>query len=178
LIRLLKERLGRTELIAPVIALRLEARRLAPMLPPTESLFPEPSGSPADFNRLLELLTARLGKAAIRAAVDVHDYRPDAANTWAPITDSPPQPEFEDAIVDRPFWCLAEPQLLRIQKDRPFYGSPLKIIAGPERVEAGWWDDQLVVRDYYKAQGSDGSYYWIYLERESNARWFLHGLYG
>ena len=58
LVRLLKERLDKVELVAPVIGLRLDARQLVPMLPPTLSLFPEPGGTPADFYRLLELLTA------------------------------------------------------------------------------------------------------------------------
>jgi protein ImuB len=60
---------------------------------------------------------------------------------------------------------------------RPFYTTPLRLIRGPERIEAGWWDDQTVGRDYYVAQGTDASCYWIYLERSQDARWFLHGMY-
>jgi protein ImuB len=72
---------------------------------------------------------------------------------------------------------LQRPIALRMRDHRPFYTTPLRLIRGPERIEAGWWDDQTVGRDYYVAQGTDASCYWIYLERSQDARWFLHGMY-
>jgi protein ImuB len=51
LLRLLKERLSKLELMAPVIGLRLTAGQLVAILPPTDQLFPEPGGSPEDFTR-------------------------------------------------------------------------------------------------------------------------------
>lgn len=64
LVRLLRERLSRIELAAPVIALRLEAKDVREAEAPSDSLFPEPGGTPQDHARLMELLTARLGHAA------------------------------------------------------------------------------------------------------------------
>ena len=68
-----------------------------------------------------------------------------------------------------------------MRNERPFYGSPLMLISGPERIEAGWWNDETAARDYFIAQGTDASCYWIYLERmqlgAQAPRWFLHGLY-
>lgn len=177
LIRLLRERLGRVQLPACVIALRLDAKRLVAMQPPTQSLFPEPGGTSADFHRLLELLTARIGKENILTPASMHDYRPEVCNAWAPVADPQVKPECDDLLLERPFWILAQPVALMVRNDRPFYGSPLQIIKGPERIETGWWDDQLVVRDYYIAQAADASCYWIYLERSSDAHWYLHGLY-
>jgi protein ImuB len=53
------------------------------------------------------------------------------------------------------------------------------LLSGPERIEAGWWDGALALRDYFVAQGEEGACYWIYRERDaSSARWFLHGLFG
>ena len=80
LIRLLKERLDKLELVAPVISLTLDARQLVPMLPPTKSLFPEPGGTPADFHRLLELLTARLGAENVLTPTSLQDHRPEVCN--------------------------------------------------------------------------------------------------
>lgn len=177
LTRLLKERLGRVELVAPVIAIRLDARLLSPMLPPTHSLFPEPGGSPADLHRLLELLTARLGKDNVLSPVTTNDYRPEVCNAWLPVTDKQPTADDDGDVLERPFWILPKPIALLMRGDRPFYVSPLKLIRGPERVEAGWWDDRVAARDYYVAQASDASCYWIYLERTQDARWYLHGLY-
>lgn len=177
LIRLLKERLSKVELSAPVIALRLEAVKIEPMLPPNASLFPEPGGSPQDFHRLLELLTARLGAENVLTPADVDDYRPEVCNAWMPATAKRPKTQVEEILSGRPFWLLPKPIPLLMRDERPFYGSPLKIVSGPERLEAGWWNDQTAARDYYVAQGTDASCYWIYLERVKDARWYLHGLY-
>lgn len=182
LLRLLKERLGKLTLDAPVIALRLEALNVEAMLPPNAALFPEPGGSPQDYHRLLELLTARLGADNVLTPAEVDDYRPEVCNAWGPATGAPagarrPRSEPQQVLEGRPFWLLPKPIALLMRDERPFYGSPLKIIAGPERLEAGWWNDQGAARDYFVAQGSDASCYWIYLERQAGARWFLHGLY-
>lgn len=177
LIRLLKERLNKVELIAPVIALRLQALKVEPMLPPTTSLFPEPGGTPQDYHRLLELLTARLGADNVLCPADVDDYRPEVCNTWQPATDQRTKSKVEEILDGRPFWLLPKPIALIMRDNRPFYGSPLKFIHGPERLEAGWWNDQTAARDYFIGQANDASCYWIYLERTADARWFLHGLY-
>lgn len=178
--RLLKERLAKVELDAPVIALRLEALDVEPMAPPNESLFPEPGGSPEDFSRLLELLSARLGPENVLVIEDVDDHRPEVCNAWMPATAKKPRTQVEEILDGRPFWLLPKPIKLIIRDNRPFYGgSQLRIVAGPERLEAGWWCDQTEARDYYKAQGSEGACYWIYLERVSDdIRWYAHGLFG
>ena len=177
LIRLLQERLGRIELIAPVIAIRLEVKKLTAMLPPTTSLFPEPGGTPADWNRLMELLIARIGKNNVLTPACIDDYRPEVCNTWGSVTDQVANKHDSGQVVERPFWILAKPIALLMRDERPFYGSPLKLVRGPERVEAGWWDKQTVARDYFVAQDVGASCYWIYLERTQEPRWFLHGLY-
>ncbi len=186
LIRLLKERLDKVELTAPVISLTLHARQLVAMLPPTESLFPEPGGTPADFHRLLELLTARLGADNVLTPTSSQDHRPEVCNAWIPATDKPAKKCVAGEALERPFWILTKPIALLMRNERPFYGSPLMLISGPERIEAGWWNDAAATRDYFIAQGSDASCYWIYLERMQQgriehgaqaARWFLHGLY-
>lgn len=175
--RLLKERLARVEMVAPVIAIRLEVRLLAEMVPPTDDLFPEPGGSPADFKRLLELLSARLGSENVLIPAETHDHRPEGCNAWLPAAEKLPKPVGMDETFERPFWLLAKPIHLLLRGERPFYGSPLRMLKGPERIEAGWWDDQLATRDYYIAQGTDSTCYWIYLERVNNGRWYLHGMF-
>lgn len=177
LIRLLKERLGRIELVAPVIALRLEVLQLVDMLPPTDSLFPEPGGSQEDHNRLLELLVARLGKENVLKLTPLADHRPERANCWVSVSTKCPKQESDSIDLERPFWVLENPIQLLMRDDRPFYNSPLKLIKGPERIESGWFDNAMAARDYYVAQGSDATCYWVYLERTSDPRWFLHGLY-
>jgi protein ImuB len=177
LLRLLKERLGRLELAGPVIAIRLEAARLEALAPPTESLFPEPGGTIADYHRLLELLTARLGADNVLTPAPLADYRPEINNRWLPASSAAIKPD-RPPDADRPFWLLENPLPLMMRANRPFYGSPLVIMSTPERIETGWWDANCAVRDYFMAQGADQACYWIYRERVGeDVRWFLHGLF-
>ncbi len=177
LIRLLKERLPKIKLTSPVIGLCLEAVETEAARPTNESLFPEPGGSLEDYHRLLELLTARLGNENVLTPNNVEDYLPEVYNAWASVTTKPTKANTKSVANNRPFFLLPKPITLLVRNERPFYGSPLKIIRGPERIEAGWWSEQSGSRDYFIAQGNDGSCYWIYLERANDARWFLHGLY-
>ncbi len=189
LVRLLKERLGKVELTAPVIGLCLQAPQLQAMAPPSESLFPEPGGSEQDQLRMLELLVARLGPDNVLQATPQADYRPELANVWVPIgkqiraaaraAQLPP----DVLSLPRPSWLLAKPIALLMRNHRPFYGSPLKMASTPERIEAGWWG-QSQTRDYFIAEGLDHAHYWVYRERlvgaaaDSEPRWYLHGLFG
>ncbi len=179
LLRLLKERLGRLPLAAPVIALRLEAAQLASWTPPSGQLFPEPGGTPEDYRRLLELLAARLGPEALQLPAACADYRPEVANQWQCAQQAGSNDEGAMPTASRPFWLLEQPLPLAVHGHRPFYGSPLRLLAGPERIESGWWDGALALRDYFVAQGEEGACYWVYRERDAqSAHWFLHGLFG
>lgn len=181
LVRLLKERLGRTELPAAVLAVRLTVSKVEPAEPPSDSLFPDPGGSTKDHNRLIELLVARLGAENVLRPAPTADHRPEQANRWVPVQDEA-KPNVPPAGLPRPTWLLDEPVRLMVKNHRPFYGSPLKLVSTGERIEAGWHDGEAVTRDYYVAEATDKSCYWIYRERPSvkteEVRWFLHGLFG
>jgi protein ImuB len=64
-------------------------------------------------------------------------------------------------------------------------GCPLRLLSGPERIEAGWWDAGLAERDYFIGEAADGALVWIYRARlplsgldEAGSGWFLHGRFG
>ncbi|WP_426190544.1 Y-family DNA polymerase [Massilia sp. DWR3-1-1] len=189
LLRLLKERLGKVSLTAPVIGLCLQAPQVQAQAPPSESLFPEPGGSEQDQLRMFELLVARLGPENVLQAAPQADYRPELANLWVPVgqqiraaaraAQMPP----DVLSLPRPSWLLTKPIALLMRNHRPFYGSPLKMASTPERIEAGWWG-QSQTRDYFIAEGLDHAHYWVYRERivgaaaDSAPRWYLHGLFG
>jgi protein ImuB len=183
LLRLVKERLHRVELAAPAIALRLEASKVDSAAPDTDSLFPEPGGSPEDHARLIELLIARLGDENVLRPAPSADHRPEVANRWVPVSQAANKITLPDSLP-RPTWMLATPVRLLMRQHRPFYSSPLRIMSPAERIEAGWFDGELITRDYFVAQADDRSCYWIYRERissrdaEEEPRWFLHGLFG
>jgi protein ImuB len=178
LIRLLRERLARMALSAPVIALRLEAVHIEELAPPNASLFPEPGGSPENLARLLELLIARLGENQVLVPAEVEDYRPEVCNRWLPASHQRANSPLSQVFEGRPCFVLQKPIKLVMRDERPFYGSPLRRVQGPERIEAGWWNDLTAARDYYVVASNNGACYWIYQERTLDRRWFLHGFYG
>ena len=60
-----------------------------------------------------------------------------------------------------------------LEPPRPLAEGEFTLLAGPERIEAGWWDGAEARRDYFIARTGEASLAWIYREREGN--WFLHG---
>jgi protein ImuB len=187
LVRLLRERLAKLALDAPVIGLALEALQVRPMAPPNASLFPEPGGTEEDRMRMLELLAARLGADNVLQPLPLADYRPDQANVWVPVqqkvSDKARNAQLPPDVLSlpRPTWLLARPIALLMRDHRPLYGTPLRMASNPERIEAGWWDGPET-RDYFIAEGQDHTLYWVYRERlgsdDDGPRWFLHGLFG
>lgn len=91
------------------------------------------------------------------------------------------------ALSPQPLWLLPEPRALRLGTQGPLLdGKPLRLLAGPERLESGWWDDEaggLAVRDYYVAQSATGALVSVYCHRlpddsVQGSGWFLQGLFG
>src|ERR1700754_774758 len=126
LMRLLKERLHRTEFPAPAIVLRLDATRVDVAEPASDTLFPEPGGSPEDHARLLELLIARLGAENVLRAAPTADYRPEIANRWRAVGDREKKIALPEGLP-RPTWMLEIPVRLLTRENRPFYGSSLRL---------------------------------------------------
>ncbi len=174
---LLREHMSRIRLAAHVIAVTLDAPVTEPRAPAPQSLFPDPGDSMDDRRRVLELLIARLGHDHVLQPAPVADHRPERANRWAPLHHAAHKAKAALPHPLRPFWLLPKPIALPIRRHRPVYGTPLRIISGPERIEDGWWDEGLTLRDYFIAEAEDGSRYWLFQERADNSGWFLHGLF-
>ena len=176
LMRLLQEHLHHLKLVAPVIAVTLDAARVQEAAPVAEDLFPEPGGTPQDRERVLEIILARIGHDRVLAPQPVADHRPEVANRWGPANAAFVAGQVVDGVT-RPCWLLEKPLLLSVRKHRPWYGSPLHIVQGPERIEDGWWEG-AALRDYFVAEDASGVRYWLFRERYTQWRWFLHGVFG
>ncbi|HTJ91707.1 MAG TPA: DNA polymerase Y family protein, partial [Pararobbsia sp.] len=87
LVLMSREKLHRTELVAPVIELHLSADDVSDYEAPTDTLFPLEAGGEAGHEamaRLLERLVARLGAEKVREIALQADHRPESAMTKAP----------------------------------------------------------------------------------------------
>lgn len=176
LMRLLREHLHHLQLAAPVIAVALEVGRVQAIAPIADDLFPEPGGTPQDRQQVLEIILARLGHDRVLRPQPVADYRPEVANRWVSVNTPVVRGNFIEGVA-RPCWLLEKPQQLSVRGHRPWYGSPLYFLQGPERIEGGWWDG-WIERDYFVAEDNTGARYWLFQERTGSLRWFLHGFFG
>ncbi|HSH07147.1 MAG TPA: DNA polymerase Y family protein [Burkholderiales bacterium] len=173
-VELLRERLSGHALAAPVAAIRVEADGFVLLSGRNQSLFGETRGEAENWQRLVERLQARLGENAVTGLGLNPDYRPERA--WRPCS-----PDEADQGVQtirsgpRPLWLVEPPQALSERNGVPQQDGSLEMLAGPERIESGWWDGAEVRRDYFIARATDATLLWIY--RTPGGGWYLHGLF-
>ena len=179
LLGVLRERLARIALPAPVEAIALASDETAPLSGRNLGLLPGD-----DIDRvevpLLDRLRARLGEDALCRLAPHAEHRPELATRDAPSgaiatkrarVEAPALPD-----APRPIWLLAEPQPLAHWME----AKPWVLRDGPERIESGWWDGGDVRRDYFVADTPDGATAWIYRDHRygiDDGEWFLHGLF-
>lgn len=163
LFELTRSRLEQVTLPAPVIALRLVAKQLPPFVPAGRDLFDEQPAGAVPWEQLRERLRARLGNDAVYRVCEATDPRPERA--WhrgnGPASGSAPD------RPPRPTWLLARPVPLR--------DPALRVLAGPERLESGWWDGEDAQRDYYVLETSFGQRAWAFAPVGEQGNWMLHG---
>ncbi|QIB51160.1 DNA polymerase Y family protein [Pseudomonas sp. OIL-1] len=164
LFELVRGRLEQVQLPEPVLALRLIARDLPVFVPERRELFSERAHQSLPWEQLRERLRARLGDDAVTGLHIQADHRPERAwqtsNEIAQVA-SPTNQRL------RPAWLLDEPVISE------FAGS--QILAGPERIESGWWDGGDIRRDYYLLRTQSGQLAWAYRPVGDSGPLMLHG---
>lgn len=173
LLALLRERLARQDLAAGVAGLALRAEETAQLVPQNFSLFGDRERIRADCLNLVERLQARLGPEAVTGLALCPEHRPELA--WRETAAGQGAAELRYPL--RPAWLLSRPRPLAGHGAGPWLAGPMALLAGPERIESGWWDGAPVRRDYYQAWAASGARCWVYQELDSPPRWFLHGLF-
>lgn len=167
----LRERLERLSLPSPAVTLALDCQLMLPLAAHNLTLLPDAREQAETIVRLVERLRARLGTDTVQGLETVADYRPEYAwraaepgtasrGSWLPLS--------------RPLWILHSPRLLG---QSPQLDGQLALLAGPERIESGWWDGNDVVREYFIARHPAQSLLWIYRECQKGGSWYLHGFF-
>lgn len=171
-------------LAAPVGELSLFCDEIEPLVEVTPSLLPRAAEATAgeSLAQLIERLSARLGPTQVCRPVPRSDHRPEAQQAWRPAAEAPATDTPEEPVVPQPAWLLSVPLPLATRMERPQLQGDLALLAGPHRIEAGWWDTGHVAaaRDYCVAWNERVGLVWIYRERrlEEGGGWFLHGRFG
>ncbi len=175
-----REKLGRLTLPAPTLALDLRAEALLTYVPREATWLPGAKEQALDRERLLERLCARLGSEKVFGIAIADDHRPE--RDWKPKRERTGvragSERGQTPVVGlRPAWLLNRPRKLVTHEGEPSYQGELILLAGPERIEAGWWDGDEVSRDYYMAANPRGETFWIYREHRCAQAWYMHGVF-
>ncbi len=164
LLELLALKLDKLELPGPVEAVELRAESTDEHRPPQADLWNGNNRGDA-WPALLDRLKARLGDDGLSGLAPQSDHRPEKAWRWV----EPGTPASCTDERPRPTWLLPEPRLCRREN--------LRLEEGPERIEAGWWDEQDCRRDYFVARDRHGRRLWVFHEHRPREGWFIHGVF-
>ncbi|WP_367988647.1 DNA polymerase Y family protein [Vibrio sp. NTOU-M3] len=153
--------LERVQLEAPVQGLTLKIERSGELEANAQDLFCGHQGQQSELE-LIALLQAKLGKEQVRKIARTDDPRPEKATVLCAPTHAPSQIRRVTRL--RPSLMLPEPESLT---------EKVTLIQGPERLVTGWWDGDSVIRDYFVARSQQGRWLWVF--RDQDKHWFLHG---
>lgn len=162
LFELTRGRLEHVQLPAPVLAVRLVAHELPAFVPERRQLFDERPQQSLPWEMLRERLRARLGDDAVQGLGVRADHRPECA--WHSQPSTRDEPSLDSG--PRPGWLVAEA--------KPLHDDSVRVLAGPERIESGWWDGGDVRRDYYLVETHTGQRGWAF-RPTSGGPLLLHG---
>ena len=196
----LRERLARIELPAPVEAIVLDGDETAPLAGRNLGLLPEDEAASAAVP-LVERLRSRLGDDAVVTLAPQAEHRPEYATTEAlagnaiaasanartsdgrakrdrrsQASRAPPATGPDPRLPPRPIWLLDEAEAL----GGALEAKPWILRDGPERIESGWWDGRDFRRDYFVAETPHGEVVWIYRDHRygtDDGEWHLHGYF-
>lgn len=189
LCRLLAEHLAKVELAAPVGDLRLSADTVHRLTEASASLLPDNAVHQGEtLHLVLERLAARLGPERVLRPVLVEDHRQEWMCRWQAAPLALPRKPAPEPDLPQPTFVLPLPLRLAMRGNRPIYQGELQLLAGPQRVEGGWWDrvsetpadeaetTRYVARDYWVALSALAGVLWVFQTRLDEApAWYLHG---
>ena len=160
----------------------------------------------AELDRLVDRLSARLGRRRVVRLVAHDSHSPELAARALPAQDMAQalaraelgweawrRFRIEADLSPRPLRLLARPEpiedVFAVVPDGPpvrfrWRRALHEVVAaeGPERIEGAWWsEDGGPARDYFRVEDKAGLRFWLFragLYRDRAApRWFLHGMY-
>ena len=189
--RLLAEQLARVVLPAPVLYLRLRTLATQPLSGESHSLLLDEVRSGDSLRHMLERVAARLGPAHVLCANIQDEHRPERMQQWQPWSAAATKVQLSPELgALYPSWLLATPQSLQVQHAQPQFHGPLALLIGPQRLEAGWLENEApALRDYFVARSQRHGLLWIYCDRlggkegqggkggMDGAQWYLHGVF-
>lgn len=183
------------KLPAPVLEIRLSASQYCSRDQSSVDLYAGTQGQYSPL-QLVGLLQAKLGAEQVRRPVQQSAFLPEMAGTSMSLqclgaaaqfvagsqVQQPASTYLNRAAADsttsgtqvpscsfpshRPAFLLATPEPLHQQ---------VRLLPGLERIQSQWWQGSTEARDYLTAQSADGRWLWVY--RNEQQQWFVHGVF-
>ena len=190
-----RERLFNLSLPSRVEAIALGACKITPLSSRNFSLLASRDQEKENRAQMIERLRARLGADAVMTLQPFPDHRPESAWRLSSLIPHPSslsgrrktavEKKFHPSTLiphssctTRPLWLLDDPCLLKIQGETPWLAGPLTLLAGPERIESGWWDGNEVARDYFVACDDEGARFWVFRQEQVIRKSLRRAVYG
>ncbi len=152
------------------------------------------------LSELIDRLSARLRRGAVRVARGEASWLPERAERWHPAQGSrldqvgPSDP----SAIPRPLIILDPPEIIEATALVP-HGAPVQFrwrrlvrrvarVEGPERIAPEWWrgPPSARTRDYYRVEDTEGQRFWLFREGLYDSgdtidatppAWWLHGVF-
>lgn len=184
--KLLAAHLANVRLLAPVGDLMLTADTVHEQAGRNGELFATEADDGEAAHLALERVAAHVGEDAVKRCVVEEDHRQERMGRWRPASEKLPIKPAPSTSLPQPTWVLREPLKLAVRNHRPVYQGELQLLAGPQRIESGWWDrdeeagrGRMVVRDYWLAESRHAGNLWVFQARLGDGvAWYLHGIFG
>jgi protein ImuB len=138
---------------------------------------------------LIDRIGGKVGAGALQRYLPDEHYWPE--RSFKPASDLQQKPESNwRTDLPRPLHILPRPEPIEVTVPLPDYppllfrykGVAHRIVRadGPERIEAEWWQEKDLQRDYYCVEDEGGARYWLFRSGHYNCtepKWFLHGFF-
>ena len=186
--RLMQEHMTRWTLEAPVVELQLAVTRAQVADDANRGLWDGPRG--VSLEVWLDRVKARWGGQGVLLPQLCAERVPERMQRWR--SELPSRAPAPDVVADDawlfPPWLLQQPLPLWIKDEQPWYQGPLRLVLGPQRLDALPWAADWAQapraqrRDYFIARSAQAGWLWVFREHaqvdDAQPRWFLHGVYG
>jgi len=153
---------------APVVGITLKVQRILHKYVQHTDLFQGVKGHQSP-EELVSILTAKLGSNRVKGIQVIQDHRPEIENQLCEPLSAYSSPCTESTLRQnklRPSLLFSSPVPLQEQ---------ITLMPYPERIMTGWWDSHQVIRDYFIGRTESGR--WLWLFKDHNQQWFVHGMF-
>jgi protein ImuB len=198
IMNLLRLKLETQRIPERLVSIELTASLTAPLQIRQRGLFEQDSPEAGHVGRLVDRLSARLGRDAVVRPQLLPEAVPEQAVGYRPLAESVRSSDRAYAATAewriasaRPMRLLQQPEPVSVICDTP-NGPPVRLhwnrrvyllahASGPERITTAWWQETgSIHRDYYQVETASGPRFWLFRDTPQNGagqKWYLHGLF-